>query len=58
MKKQLKDFEVMPKWYGYAYMDLAKLERVIYPIGINLIARWARKIKVWICWHGFRKDID
>ena len=58
MRKYIKEGEVMPKWYGYAYMDWAALEKVAYPLGINLFARWFHKIKVWICWNGFQKDVD
>lgn len=49
LEKLVKEAEVMPKWYGFAYRDFNRDVYVAYPIPINLIvagSRWvSAKVK-------------
>jgi len=48
MKKIIDEGMRIPKGYGIAWRDFARDQAICYPIGLNQIVRWARKVYFWI----------
>jgi len=56
LKKQTKEGETTPKWYGLAYYDFDRNVRIFYPIPINLVVgfyKWVRSVIKWEITHKF-----
>lgn len=48
MLRALGDGEMMPRWYGLAYFDLAMMEYVTAPIPLNILLAWLNKLYYWL----------
>lgn len=46
LSKKVKQWEVLPRYYGIAYWDYHSISAVAYPVPLNLIVRFFR----WL-WH-------
>lgn len=64
MKKQLREGERIPKGYGIAYREVARLVVVAYPIPINVIVAGLRKVWLWFLYghklyeNGYEKGYE
>ena len=42
MRKEIKEHECTPDWYGVAWVDMSRNIGVCYPIPVNFIMGWGR----------------
>ena len=48
MKKVIREGEMIPKYYGVAYLEIDRLVAVAYPIPLNIVVGFIRKIWEWL----------
>jgi hypothetical protein len=51
--KRIKEGEIIPAWYGVAWVDLPLYETICLPLGLNLLASIARNAYIAVR-HGWR----
>ena len=47
--KHIADYEIIPNWYGVAWVDWMSNRRVCMPVPLNMVAGLARACYVFIC---------
>lgn len=53
VRKEIGRGEMIPAWYGVAWVDFMRDVGVCYPIPLNLIAAVLRGLWIWAM-HGYR----
>jgi flagellar biosynthesis/type III secretory pathway protein FliH len=55
--RQVRQGEMMPRFYGLAYYEFHRDEQVAYLIPFNLIVRWARDL-AWLVKRGKKSALS
>ncbi len=58
LRKELREGEMIPKYYGIAYGELDRLIAVAYPIPLNIIVALWQKVYLLFRWGRGKNPID
>ena len=52
LKKELREGEMLPKYYGIAYRRIDELTAICYPIPLNVVVGYLNKFWLWLRMGG------
>lgn len=53
IKKEIREGEMIPKYYGVAYRNMDRLTAICYPIPLNIVLALWNRFYIWLRWrHG------